>query len=338
MNIIKIIMQKIKKELLARHIVKDNNFLNLYIELLIGCSQKNYTGHYVQEHHSIPVYTYRTSKSQTKKQLLKLADVDSLNLKISMLPSEHCLAHYYLCLCAYSEKDSFANFCAIKFIKDSFKINKITELEQISLEQLKAILPAYDTICAEQYKYLATKNKKLKSTLGRKWITNGIEQKLVSETDLADYINIGWSLGRLAVSTETKHKISNRLKTYFSEPDSRRGISSAQQNRIWVYNKILNIEKRILSDKLPEYQILGWELGRLPISDETLPHLRESHIGKPGNVKGRKKINNGIIMKTVPEEELPKYLSMGWILGELPKSQEWLKKIAIANKKKGKTK
>lgn len=97
-----------------------------------------------------------------------------------------------------------------------------------------------------------------------------------------------------------------------------------------------DIQIVIKPEELNKYLDNGWQLGKLPFSQETLEKIRknaklriisdETRIKKSNSVVGiknpcygRKTINNGSVNKKVYPNELPDYLNNGWKLGQIKK-------------------
>lgn len=85
---------------------------------------------------------------------------------------------------------------------------------------------------------------------GRKHINNGVQSKMVTTDELENYLNQGWSLGRLPTSDATKQKLAN----------IRKGIPFTT-GYIWVTDG--KTSHFIKPEELPKYMDLGYHRGRL---------------------------------------------------------------------------
>jgi len=78
---------------------------------------------------------------------------------------------------------------------------------------------------------------------GYKWVTNDIEQKLVNNNDLINYLNKGWHLGMSIKFKETiskilKGKSSGKASTPEKELERKQKISNSMKgNKNWMFNK-----------------------------------------------------------------------------------------------------
>jgi len=130
------------------------------------------------------------------------------------------------------------------------------------------------------------------------------------------------------VSTNRYYHISSKDYEYC------KNLAAKFGHRIKGFKYINNreIQKAVPKDKLNEYLNNGWNIGKLPFSEEALAKIREhaknrkisdetrikksnSVIGEKNPVYGRKTINNGIINKKVLPTEINNYLNNGWKLG-----------------------
>lgn len=95
-----------KEQLLQTGFVKDNEYLDLYEQLinnnLLTVKEKFKT----HLHHSIPCACYESRAT---------ADKDPTNLKVNLLFKDHILAHYYLCLCATNVAFRYKMIAAVEF-------------------------------------------------------------------------------------------------------------------------------------------------------------------------------------------------------------------------------
>ena len=320
----------LKEKLLEIGLCIDNEYLDKYVELIKSNRETKREKFKTQKHHIVPKYYYKINKLEldnSKENIVNLSHTD------------HILAHLYLFKCSSTLDYVNANLYSLSFVIRGLKFNS-RDNEIISISEIENLIEivddSYQKLKELMYKDMSVKNKNLKNTLGKIWIKNEEknEHKLISKSDLDFYISDGWVRGKLPYSEESKKLISKKLKMYYSSDKNREVFKKRAKNRVWVFKD--DELKAITNIEVENYLNNGWSLGRLKFSEEARTNLSNAHKGLPSNVKGRKKINNGMEMKTVKIEELKMYLDSGWKLGELPKSKEWLKKIAKANTKKNK--
>lgn len=162
------------------------------------------------------------------------------------------------------------------------------------------------------------------------WVNNGIENKIIPYDTLSVCLNEGWKQGkvkhpRIIIHKGTRNReipdcnLPKYLKDGWEEgPANKDEVSELRAKR---YKELFKdttyvvkdgISKRIKIKELESYLSSGWMKGT-------------SQCGKI-------KVNDGKKAVLITKDELNSYLSQGYVLGEVPKSQEWLDKI-----RKGKT-
>lgn len=112
----------------------------------------------------------------------------------------------------------------------------------------------------------------------RKWINDGENEIFLFESELYDYLESGWKLGRIKKGTpktdEWKKNISNSLKGRVFSDEHRKNLSNARIGkkiirktpsksigRVWINNH--EKEMMIYKDELEDYAQQGFILGRL---------------------------------------------------------------------------
>lgn len=95
---------EIKEKLLTTGIVKENEYLYKYCNLILENTNTKYQVHKTQSHHIIPKYYCK----ENCPSLIK----DKTN-KVNLLYKDHILAHYYLALCSADETLVAKNVCAL---------------------------------------------------------------------------------------------------------------------------------------------------------------------------------------------------------------------------------
>lgn len=94
----------VKNEIKQKLNLKDNIYLDKYLQLIQNNLNTKYKRHYTQVHHIIPKYYY-------KENNLKIDE--SLENKVNLLYTDHLKAHCYLALCSNNQINIYGNFCAI---------------------------------------------------------------------------------------------------------------------------------------------------------------------------------------------------------------------------------
>lgn len=105
-------MKEIKQKLLKTNIVKDNEYLSKYCELIYSNKDTTHKIHKTQKHHIIPRYYFKDVDLSLDK------DKDNI---VNLLYKDHILAHYYLALCSTTAYYQAKNVSAI------FKMSNCTQ-------------------------------------------------------------------------------------------------------------------------------------------------------------------------------------------------------------------
>jgi hypothetical protein len=80
--------------------------------------------------------------------------------------------------------------------------------------------------------------------IGKIWVNNGEEQKLINSDKISEHINLGWTLGTLQKGKRTE---------------------SSHSGSCWIHNIDLQQTKRIKQSELDEYLSKGWLKNRLKL-------------------------------------------------------------------------
>lgn len=240
------------------------------------------------------------------RKLGGLSDKSNL-LKVSVF--EHCCLHALL---------AFAIPCYETLqpivLLSNHQILSLSDLEQTSLEDLyqwsqlrekalhqpKSEVWRKATIAANTGRVISdtTRKKMRDSHLGQKhrtnngqvWVYNGVEERLVSLKVLDDLIKGGWIRGR-----KTAGKPRNTFG-YRHSSETKAKISLANTGKVRSREAV---ERQIKTRK---------KLGLNQISEESKQKISKSN-------KGRIYINNGIEVRAVKENQIQKYLDLGWVRG-----------------------
>lgn len=246
----------LKQELLGLDtLFIDNEYLDLYCTLILNKRQTHSTKGLTEQHHIIQRAYYKQNNlpiNNSKSNLVILTHHD------------HCLAHYYLCLCTkapytYLNEHAFVKMVKIKtrfefdfeqFLKEADKYNEIyadfvsqqSELAKLRLATTKA------------------------GTAGKHCYTDGT--KYFYAYDCPDGCWRDSPQKGKKVSQEAKLKISEKAKQRYRDPEARKKLSESKlgskgtvTGKIWI-NDGKQEQYIPATEVLPE----GWTRGRCPKS------------------------------------------------------------------------
>ena len=84
---------KLKNYLLSTNVFIDNDYLDIYINL-INNYQVNVSNNYCEKHHILPVAYYKHFYNcKTRFEAEKYANNDKNNILVNLLYKDHCKAH-----------------------------------------------------------------------------------------------------------------------------------------------------------------------------------------------------------------------------------------------------
>lgn len=121
------------------------------------------------------------------------------------------------------------------------------------------------------------------------WITNGIDTKMIQESDLEKYTNQGWSRGRSGIEA---HKQSEEMK-----------VKTSERRRSSCYVKKDGVVKEIKLDELEVYISEGWTRGTYGTSRKGIKQPAMAWV------------HNNTEIKRIRKENLQEYLDNGWVKG-----------------------
>ena len=249
-------LNNLKQELLGLDtLFIDNEYLDLYCSLILERGQSTTVKGLTEKHHIIQRAYYKQNNlplNNSKKNLVILTHHD------------HCLAHYYLCLCTkipYTYLNEHA-FVKMVNIKSRFDF----AFDQFLLEAVK-----YNDIYADFIKQQSERTKARLSiskagTAGKHCYTDGTRYFYAYECPDGCWQDSPQK-GR-KVSQETKLKMSELAKQRYQDPAERKKLSESKLGskgtvigKIWINNG--EQEHYIAyTENLPE----GWKRGRCPAS------------------------------------------------------------------------
>lgn len=151
----------LKNILLNLNIFKNNKYLDLYIQKIEENSNVEYVKGQMEKHHIIP-------RAYFKINGLKIDN--SKNNLVYLSHFDHCLVHYYLCLCLEGElkyKNEYA-FLKMVNIKTRFEFNL-----EVFLKQADKYNEIYDEFIKEQSNKAKERGKNGGTIKGKHCFTNG---------------------------------------------------------------------------------------------------------------------------------------------------------------------
>ena len=266
-------MENLKQKLLSLDIFIDNEYLDFYCSLIEQNIQTESQKGLTERHHKIP------------RKVFKLLDIsvdNSRNNLVNLTHFDHCLAHYYLCLCTkgqlkYASEHSFIRMSKIKtrfkdFDFDNF-LNKATEYNDV--------YKSFTQHQSELNKKSCEKRGGKGTNAGKHSYTNGVINVFAYECPE------GFWPGRLkAKATEEQklkykesakkrcqdpayvEKLAAPLKKYYEEH------GGTVLGKVWITN---DIEDRYINKDaiLPD----GWRYGRKKFTEQAKENIRKGHLG-----------------------------------------------------------
>lgn len=311
----------VKDEIKQKLNLKDNIYLDKYLQLIQNNLNTKYKRYNTQVHHIIPKYYYRENN-------LKINE--SLENKVNLLYTDHLKAHCYLALCSNNQVNIYGNFCAIVKLLGNNIANKYN-VTYFTLEEFLNSLDENQLDIQQTYREYKMHRSEIQGANIRKYFENLSEDELlqhkqrysevmslritiykddmekrVKESELDDYLNNGWKLGRNPNMIE---KMSNSLK---GRNAWNKGVPmSSNAKDKWKAKMQLRKEKGIKNK---------------PCSEERKKAVSVAN-------KGRIYIHKNNVVKSIHEKDLDFYLNDGWLLGN-PNAANCTGKICINDGKK----
>ena len=279
---------ELKNLLISTEYFVDNNYLDLYLQLIINNINTKRIKYSTQLHHIIPKSYYQLNNLQV--------DNTSNNL-VNLLFTDHIIAHYYISKCCKNDiertKHGLAVYLMSTYKPDEF--NKILNNKQILQECYELSRKRLSQIAKNKKLSEEDRLKISNRTKGKNNPMYGKKRPDTAEFNRKTKIGNKNRLGKFHTE-ETKQKLSNSIK-------------GKCKGRIWINNGIN--EKMIPIEHFSEYEINGYTKGRI---DSVCNLLKTVNIGKhlgddnpARKVEVRNKIrekqtgkriyNNGIINK-----------------------------------------
>ena len=231
-----------KEQLLQTGFVIDNEYLDLYTQLINANEVTIKEKFRTQCHHSIPCACYGSRVD---------ADKDKLNLKVNLLFKDHILAHYYLCLCAKESSFRYKMIAAIEFTLGKSK--NVSQSDIVSAMKGWLLEDAVFQKAYEEYaqlRYLRLHNPECREKARQKLLghaTSDETKRKISEANKGK-----------EVSAEVRHKLSIARK---GKSSWNKGLPANNVGKKAVYNpetlEILYVE----IEQVPKYETIGWVAG-----------------------------------------------------------------------------
>lgn len=121
------------------------------------------------------------------------------------------------------------------------------------------------------------------------WITNGVDTKMIQESELEEYTNQGWLRGRSGIEA---HKQSEEMK-----------VKTSERRKNSCYVKKDGVVKEVKLDELEVYISEGWTRGTYGTSRKGIKQPAMAWV------------HNSSEIKRIRKENLQEYLDNGWVKG-----------------------
>ncbi len=249
-------LNNLKHELLGLDtLFIDNEYLDLYCSLIENRGQTTSVKGLTEKHHIIQRAYYKQYNlplNNSKANLVVLTHHD------------HCLAHYYLCLCTKAPYTYLNEHAFIKMvkIKDRFEF----DFNQFLLEATKYNDIYADFVLQQSERAKVRLANSRAGTAGKHCYTDGIKYFYAYSCPEGCW-QASPQKGK-KVSEESKAKMSEIAKQRYKDPKAREKISQSKlgskgtvNGKIWI-NDGIHEQYIVATDKLPE----GWQRGRCPKS------------------------------------------------------------------------
>lgn len=333
----------IKDKLLSTKLFINNQYLDLYVELIKNNLFRKKQKFITQRHHIIPVSFFKIYNIKGK---------DSKENLVNLLYKDHILAHYYLALCLKESELRYKMIYAINFILGRAKQNK---LDMEDLRNFVLNLDKYQKMYEESKKFLAdkikgttrvtsaeTKKKIGKANSGRIYINKDGIVKTISSDELENYLLDNWKKGNpnsqkrkqttgyiiVHLGDVQKYIPPNEIEQYLDEGwergRSKKHKEAVKQSTISYYNKLTKEEIR---KKCASRSGCHWTM-----SEETKEKISRSNIGRKQSEeqkiknserkKGTIHMTNGIKDIMIKKEFEQDYINLGYHRGRNKNKKE----------------
>ena len=239
-----------KEQLLHTGYVEDNEYLDLYVDLINNNLSTKCEKFKTQQHHSIPCACY-PSRSEANK--------DKENVIVNLMFKDHVLAHYYLCLCAKATQFKYKMIAAIEFTLG--KSRNLTNQDIVLA--LKDWLMNDEAFQATYEEYAKVRYERLSTPEAREKARQALLGHTTSE-ETRSKISIANKGRTLSQATKAKLSEAHKGKTAWNK-----GKPSNIIGRKGIYYPATNEIKYVLPEQLEEYLVLGWTEGNPKVRGRT---------------------------------------------------------------------
>ena len=213
-----IMITEIKENLLTTGIVKENEYLDKYCNLIVENAKTKYQVHKTQSHHIIPKYYCKVHCPSLIK--------DRTN-KVNLLYKDHILAHYYLALCSANKTLVTKNVSAL------FKMTNVpqTEFEGSPIEfieNLDKYQELYEMYSVHQGDHLRGKKQSTDHIAQRVHKNTGQKRSLETRKKMSE-----WQKGKSKPAEAVEKMRISQLKYFQQETQEHKDarIEKAKQTR-----------------------------------------------------------------------------------------------------------
>ncbi len=209
---------QIKEKLLSFDQFEDNNYLDLYCNIIKANNSTTKEKYKTQKHHIIPRCYFKYNS----------LDIDnSENNLVNLLYKDHILAHYYLCLCCCDSILSYKLFAGLSHLiyNKNVKLDDLASEINLNLDKYQELYETY------------IKNMSLDKERGHKISSKLIGSKRTPEQSM--HISLS-RVGKPIHNTDSRANISKHMKGKNKSPKSdylKQQVSKANQGNTYRTGK-----------------------------------------------------------------------------------------------------
>ena len=247
-------MEQLKQALLNYNLVVDNEYLQLYLNLLkqnLDTIKSDST----QQHHAIPVIYYRKLYKlpfdRARLQANAYAEADPNNFIVNLKYTDHLLAHCYLTLCA--KEDWFIFSCSNMITL--WTAGKTAE-EVLAMTSLDAYQKAFDKLIEQKHDQKLSEEQKAK--IAKKHLAENMSAEYRLKLSLA--MKKRWQDPEYRAARTAQAKINGEKGREYLDRWNAGHPHGVTKDTVWVNKNCIN--KRIAKADLENYLAQGWVKGR----------------------------------------------------------------------------
>ena len=305
----------------------DNEYLDAYVGIIMQNKYTPVIKWKTQKHHILPKHYYKLHNLPIDN-----SDINLVNLKYK----DHCLAHYFLALCAPNKYERYCNFQAVLHVlgnrnylqnfdyhEDTAQLIELDKWDELYKQAIQTRSELYmgrgkgTTITEKQKQQISKKNSNLI------YISKDGMIKKISSNYLQAYLDEGWTIVKRNLSEETKAKIrqakSQRVRqvqkpskvVYVNNGKMTLGVTQSEAHAYlskgWrhghlsyeqINNSLTGADKKFVEQEIMRFY-------KCPLEFEDLPQ--------------KIVVNNGTLVKKIRKNQLAGYILSGWKIGRLAK-------------------